>query len=165
MGPDAQLEPTRGEDLDAVIAHAADVLRQRGERMTGPRRAILTVLAERGEHLSAEDVVGRVEAIDPRVHRSSVYRTLDALSAAGLVEHVHLGQSGTAYHLSDGDRAHLHARCHGCGEVVDLPPDLLDPVVGRVRLSIGFAVDPTHVALSGLCAACAGSQVPESTAG
>jgi hypothetical protein len=32
-----------------------------------------------------------VAALVPSVHRSSVYRTLDALTAAGLLQHVHLG--------------------------------------------------------------------------
>jgi Fe2+ or Zn2+ uptake regulation protein len=123
--------------------------------MTGPRRAVLTVLANGGEHLSAEAVLSRVADHDPSVHRASVYRTLDALSELGVVQHVHVGHGGTAYHLVRGDRAHLHAQCRACGAVHDLPPDLLDQVAATLARRHGFHLDAGHVALSGLCRACA----------
>lgn len=143
-----------GDDAAVLVAHVATLLRQRGERMTGPRKAVLTVLARHSGHLSAEQVVASVSVLDPAVHRASVYRTLDALTGLGVVQHLHTGHGGTAYHLADGPGAHLHAQCHTCGALWDLPADLLDAVAGRLARETGFVLDPTHVALSGTCAAC-----------
>lgn len=140
---------------DAVIGAVAARLRERGERMTGPRRAVLRALADRTEHLSAEEIVTAVTAVDPTVHRASVYRTLDALSDLGVVQHVHVGHGGTAYHLVGDGGAHLHAQCRSCGAVRDLPPDLLDGPARRLAGEFGFVLDPDHVALSGQCASCA----------
>jgi Fe2+ or Zn2+ uptake regulation protein len=138
-----------------IIEDVARRLRARGERMTGPRRAVLRVLAERHGHLSAEDVVTAVTRLDARAHRASVYRTLEALSSLGVVQHVHVGHGGTAYHLMVDDRPHLHAQCRSCSTVQDLPADLLDEVAARTVRGTGFVLDAGHVALSGLCARCA----------
>lgn len=143
-----------------AVDTAAALLRGRGERMTGPRRAVLSVLAEDARHLSADQVVSAVATYDPGVHRASVYRALEALSQLGVVQHVHLGHGTTTYALAEG-RPHLHGHCQRCGTVVDLPGDLLDDVAVRLAAEAGFALDPAHVALSGTCRACAATPVPD----
>jgi len=151
--PEAGPAPGPGDDVAVTIDEVAAMLRARGERMTGPRRAVLTVLAEHPGHLSADAVVSRVAAHDPTVHRASVYRTLDALSSLGVVQHVHVGHGLTAYHLVRDGR-HVHAHCRACGTVHDLPPDLLDDVASTLAIRHGFVLDAGHVALSGVCTNC-----------
>jgi Fe2+ or Zn2+ uptake regulation protein len=149
-----QAEP--GQQVQDLVDEVGRLLRARGERMTGPRKAVLAVLAASGGHLGAEDVVTRVAALDAGVHRASVYRTLDALCGLGVVQHVHIGHGATAYHLVHGGDPHVHAQCSSCGAVVDLPPDVLESAGRRMERESGFVLDPTHVALSGTCATCAG---------
>lgn len=139
--------------MTATIERAGALLRARGERMTGPRRAVLSVLGSRRAHLTADQVVSAVGDQDPSVHRASVYRALETLSHLGVVQHVHVGHGTTTYHLADDER-HLHAQCGGCGAVVDLPGSLLQQVADEVERRHGFVLDPSHVALSGLCAGC-----------
>jgi Fur family ferric uptake transcriptional regulator len=143
------------ETAQPLVEHVGRLLRERGERMTGPRKAVLAVLAASGGHLGAEDVVAAVADVDPSVHRASVYRTLDALCDLGVVQHVHIGHGATAYHLVHGGDAHVHAQCSSCGAMVDLPVDVLEGAAERMAREAGFVLDPTHVALSGTCSACA----------
>lgn len=146
-----------GSDPD--LAHeVAARLRAQGQHVTRPRRVVAEVLATAGAHLSAEEVVQAVARCAPDVHRASIYRALEALAVAGVVQHVHLGHGGTAHHLVDlaaDDGAHLHLQCRSCGEVQDAPATLLRAAGRRLRREHGFRLDATHVALSGLCAACA----------
>jgi Fe2+ or Zn2+ uptake regulation protein len=142
-------------DGTALLDSVAALLRAKGERMTAPRRAVLTALSQSAGHLSMEEVVAAVAEAAPSVHRASVYRTLVALSDLGVVQHVHLGHGATAYHLTGADGPHLHAQCRRCGAIQDLPNDLLSEVARRMGAAHGFELDATHVALSGLCAACA----------
>ena len=141
-------------------ADAADDVRERlrasGLHLTAPRRAVLAVLASTAGHLSAEQVVAAVARTEPGVHRASVYRALEALTDAGLVQHVHLGHGATAYHLADRAGEHLHLQCGGCGAVIDAPVQLLGAVRRRLLREHGFALDAAHVALSGRCGACRG---------
>lgn len=164
-----------GADTPRVL-RALEALRRRGERVTPARCAVLRVIdaADRSEeHLTAEQVGARVGAFEPTIHRATVYRTLTALTDAGLLSHVHLGGSGTVYHLVDeqdaayaagpasapGAHAHLHEHAHvqcvSCGKVVDVPPDALEGVARRLETELGFHLDTAHAALLGRCADCA----------
>ncbi|MGA7687819.1 MAG: Fur family transcriptional regulator [Jiangellales bacterium] len=137
---------------DTRLDDALAALRQGGDRVTEPRRAVLQALADLPDHPTAEQVVVAVEARSSGVHRATVYRTLETLTALGIVTHVHVGHGGTAYHLAE--RRHLHAQCHVCGAVVDVPDDVLDGVRATLHEVAGFDLDPSHVALSGRCATC-----------
>jgi Fur family ferric uptake transcriptional regulator len=135
---------------------AMDRLRALGQRSTAARRAVVEVLASTSEHIDAEQIGERVAATHPGVHRATVYRTLDTLTALDVVTHVHTGRGATAYHLAASvtGRHHLHAQCRVCERLFDLPDDLLDSVSERLAQA-GFALEPHHVALSGICAPCA----------
>ena len=142
-------------EVEASIQAVGRLLRSRGERLTEPRRAVLGALAGRRDHLSADELYDRVVVTHPNVHKSSVYRTLEALTDLGVVQHVHVGHGPTAYHLVEDATPHLHAQCRGCGTILDLSADLLDQAARALADQHGFRLDASHVALSGLCRACA----------
>lgn len=161
MQPDRGTDAETDDGIDAgavgepdVVAQIGVLLRARGERMTRPRRRVVQALADHAGHVRAEQVVGLVAASDPTVHRASVYRTLEALTQLGVLQHVHVGHGNTAYHLLRSEGAHLHASCTHCGAVTDLPPGTLRSVAARLSRQHGFTLDPAHVALSGTCADC-----------
>ena len=136
------------------VERATRALRERGQRVTRPRLAVIEALASMAGHPSADAVATAVGGSSDAVHRATVYRTLDTLAELGVVTHVHSSHGTTAYHLADHVEPHLHARSRLCGSVVDLPADLLDEVTARVEEVCGFDLEPGHVALSGLCASC-----------
>jgi Fur family ferric uptake transcriptional regulator len=116
------------------------------------------MLAAGTAHLSADELLEQVSGDESGVHRATVYRTLEGLTAAGVLRHVHLDRGLTAYHLvseAEPEVRHLHAQCVSCGRVVDLPPDVLGETAQRVAQATGFRLDASHVALSGRCRACA----------
>ncbi|WP_328989099.1 transcriptional repressor [Kribbella sp. NBC_01245] len=147
---------TGAKALRDTVEVTAARLRERGERVTPARLAVVEVLAATDEHLSAEQIGERAEGLRPGIHRATVYRALEALGEFGLVTHVHLGRAGTTYHLS-GDLVprHIHLRCSECGTVLDAPGNTLDPVRRKLQRDLGFRLAPEQVALLGTCAACA----------
>jgi Fur family ferric uptake transcriptional regulator len=129
-----------------------EIVRARGGRITAARRAVVEALIGAGaEHITADEVASRVESIHPEVHRSTIYRTLDALEDLGVLNHVHLGHGPSTYHLTAD--THLHAVCDVCGSVVELPPDALDGVARRLARK-GFRLAPQHFAFAGRCRTC-----------
>ncbi|WP_405070705.1 transcriptional repressor [Kribbella sp. NBC_01510] len=144
--------------MTSPVEVSAQRLRERGERVTPARLAVVEVLAGTEEHLSAEQIGERAEELRPGIHRATVYRALDALGEFGLVTHVHLGRAGTTYHLA-GDLAprHLHLRCSECGKVYDAPGDILESARKKVQRELGFHLAPEQVALVGTCKNCAES--------
>ena len=129
-------------------------LRSDGSRLTAARRALVEALVEADDHhVTADDLVAAVHRSAPAVHRSTVYRTLDALEQAGVVEHVHLGHGRAVYHLTD-DRHH-HLVCDRCGTVVEVPEGVVAPLRDELADGYGFVVSGRHFALPGVCRACA----------
>lgn len=142
----------REEAAQDVLAR----LRADGHRVTAARRAVVAALASLPGHPGVEAVHAAVVAETGEVHLATVYRTLDTLEQLGVVTHVHLGHGSPVYRLVTGAEPtpHLHARCGRCGALVDLPPDLLDPVAEVLSRRLGFELDAQHVALAGTCARC-----------
>jgi len=154
------------------VADAVARLRAAGERVTPARYAVLRVVDAADaadEHLSAEQIGSRVAAVEPAVHRATVYRTLTSLTELGVLAHVHLGGSATVYHLAGVDPGgaaaaapshvhypgHAHVQCHRCGRVLDVPPQTFDDVAIRLLDELGFVLDTGHAALLGTCRDCA----------
>ncbi|MDR5699409.1 Fur family transcriptional regulator [Agromyces aerolatus] len=148
----ARLHASAGE---ATVDAAIRALRERGERVTGPRRAVLTVLAEHADHLTAEEVAALLE---PRgVHRATVYRTLDLLAGSGVVAHRHAAGGATRYHLAAmaTGQEHLHGHCLRCDGVIVLPVDAFDQAVAALHATTGFRLDAEQSTFSGVCGDCA----------
>jgi Fur family ferric uptake transcriptional regulator len=147
---------------------ALDLLREKHERVTRARHAVIEVLDSTDDHLAAEEIVARAEASAPGVHRATVYRALATLGDLGLVTHTHVGGSATVYHLAvqtpstQAAATHAHLQCTNCQAVIDIPADALDSLITRVDREVGFLVEPHHAALLGLCADCRGSALSES---
>lgn len=168
------------------VEAALAALRERGERVTPARRAVLSVVdaADRtDEHVGAEEIAARVATMQPAVHRATVYRALTSLAEAGVLSHVHVGGSGTVYHLVSREGAaegaaqgaaeaaaggaayrHLHVQCVSCGRVLDAPAHVLDEAAAQLRSTLGFELETTHAALLGRCADCAGVGRPDAGA-
>jgi Fur family ferric uptake transcriptional regulator len=141
----------------SAVARARPLLRARGERMTRPRQAVIEVLAARTDHLTADEVGALLAAEAADVHLATVYRALESLSRVGVVQHVHVPNGATKYHLTPPltGHDHVHAQCRLCERVIDLPAALLDDVAAALLARHGFRLDAGHVALSGTCADCA----------
>ena len=150
------------------VQAALSLLRDRHERVTRARQAVIEVLDSTQEHLAAEEIIARAEASAPGVHRATVYRALSTLGELGLVTHTHVGGAATVYHLAvpkPADNAasarHAHLQCTNCQAVIDIPVDALDSLISRVDREVGFQVEPHHAALLGLCADCRRSTLSE----
>lgn len=138
--------------VEERVRRLVELLRARGQRLTLARRALLEELAAAGTHLTAEELTGRVCQRVGQVHQATIYRSLDTLERAGLVEHVHLGHGRAVYHLADD--LHQHLVCEACGAVAEAPAGLFTDVQLRLLESYGFAMRPYHFAVLGRCRDC-----------
>jgi len=136
-------------------------MRDRGVRLTLARRSLLEQLVAAEAHLTAEALSDRVQSSVGGVHRATIYRSLEALERAGVVEHVHLGHGPAVYHLADD--LHQHLVCESCGAVIEAPAGLLVGAQRRLAAT-GFRLRAHHFALLGRCADCGPASAPASVA-
>lgn len=130
------------------------MLRQRGQRMTGQRQLIVEAIQAMDGHISVEAVHARVVARFPRINIATVYRTLKLLQDLRLLTHTHFDDGVAQYHRAD-QGIHQHLVCRSCGWEQELELELLEPLGAKLRQRYDFEADLAHFALVGLCRACA----------
>jgi Fur family ferric uptake transcriptional regulator len=130
------------------------MLRSRGLRLTAQRQLVLEAVYALG-HATPDQVHAKVAETAAGVNITTVYRTLELLEELGLVTHAHLSHGATTYH-GVAEEQHVHLVCRSCHQVDDVPGSMLDQLSGDLSDARGFTVDVGHVALFGVCAACAG---------
>lgn len=137
----------------------ADRLRRAGQRVTAQRLVILAALRP-NEHVSADEVLARVEQQLPAVNRSTVYRTLELFRDLGLVSETDLGGGVRQFELIEETRHH-HLICHGCGTITEFDDALVEPLRQALRDHHQFDATVDHLAIFGWCTACAARRAQE----
>ncbi len=138
-------------------------LRARGYRLTPQRQLVLEAVGELG-HGTPDEIVTAVRQTASAVNISTVYRTLELLEELGLVEHTHLGHGAPTYSVATDD-GHVHLVCRDCGDVDEVPPSVVEPVVAALATTHGFAVDVGHFAVFGRCRDCVSAEQARDAAG
>jgi Fur family transcriptional regulator, ferric uptake regulator len=134
------------------LEEALDLVRQHGGRVTSSRRLLLRALFASTDHRTAEELANEVQADDPDVHLSTIYRNLEELERLGVVVHSHFGHGPATYHLAGS--VHGHFVCEECGTLMEVPDSLFDDLARQARSRFGFTIDLHHFALLGRCADC-----------
>ena len=141
------------DDMHGVVERR---LRLIDQRYTSGRRAIVDLLVSAGHPVSIGDIAERL----PGLPRSSAYRHLTDLHAAGLVRRVTASDEFTRFELAeDLTEHHHHLLCMSCGKVIDvtLPASFEQQAaeaIGQLADAEGFQAHSHRLDVLGLCAAC-----------
>jgi len=157
----ATVRITQIEKSDIAREHAARAVRESGGRMTFPTRAVLAILGESDDHLTADDIIAELERRSPGIAPSTVYRVIQRLGELDVIAHVHTGIGPAVYHLRATSHAHLV--CNRCHVISDVSERELGALARSLRRQHGFVLDAHHSALIGLCANCAAEPVAPTT--
>jgi Fur family ferric uptake transcriptional regulator len=136
---------------DARIAEALETLRRHGLRVTAPRKAMLKVLANEHGPFSSEALFQRLKGT--RCDLVTVYRSLSAMEAAGVLRRCDFGDGIHRYEFNAGASHHHHVVCRECrkAEIVDL---CVVDGIERMLQARGYA-NVSHVLdLFGICPDC-----------
>ncbi len=115
------------------------------------RDAIKAYLLRTRDHPTADMVYQEMRAQFPHISLATVYRNLNLLAAQGEILRIP-GPEGDRF---DGDtREHYHFTCRCCGEVYDLPPEIVQTTVHAENVSFGGRIESVHTSFSGICPKC-----------
>ena len=134
-------------------ASTADRLRAAGERVTRQRLVVADALAATGRQATAQDLYEGLRGRAARIGRATVFRTLEALVAAGVARR--LEQEGHVYaYVACRPGHHHHLACSRCGRVEEIGEAYIRPVADRVAADHGFRIDDGRLDFYGVCARC-----------
>ena len=137
----------------ASVTSAVGVLRADGHRISAARRLVLEALFAADGPVSADRLAGGLDGRLPGSDLASLYRNLDTLAEAGIVEHLHVPHGPGLYVLTG--RAAGWAACEACGRVEALDRGAAAHLREAVRGATGFEPGLAHFPLVGVCPACA----------
>ena len=139
----------RGETL-------TDRMRAKGLRMTAQRLILAELLQDAHEHLDAEKAYQLARRRDPRIHRATVYRTLNTLKRLGLVDELDLMHVTGDRHFYEVRPSvfHIHLVCLSCGAVQEPSGSFWQDLRRRVVEENGFRPEVVRLEMGGQCTAC-----------
>jgi Fe2+ or Zn2+ uptake regulation protein len=146
----ACLNSTKDETLQPGQVTA--LLRERGNRITPQRRAILDIIQKQGGHLSADEIYHLARREVPRLSLSTVYRTLELLKDLDLVSELHLAGDHYRYEAQSGE--HQHLVCLNCRKVIEFQCGHCAGIHQKLADQHNFKITSSRVELFGYCEEC-----------
>ena len=123
-----------------------------GLRSTAQRRLVSDIFFKSIGHLSIEDMLEKVRAIDQGVGYATVYRTLKLLKDSGLAFERHFGDGISRYEVADEGEHHDHLICMKCGLILEFENHEIEELQDSVAEKLGGFKIMTHkLELYGLC--------------
>jgi Fe2+ or Zn2+ uptake regulation protein len=140
-----------------VTAATASRLRRAGQRVTTQRLAVANALAASPRQVTAQELWERMRPRHRQLGRATVFRTLEALSEAGLARR--LERDGHVYaYVACRPAHHHHLACRVCGTVEEVGEELVADISRRARRELGFEIEDARLDFYGVCRRCAAGE-------
>jgi len=129
-------------------------LREKGLKLTPQRRLIIDIIHDADTHMTAENLIARVQKKMPGVNKSTIYRTLELLEQSGCVYKSETRDQVIYHHAEEGH--HHHLICSSCGRTIECEESIFLPVKKALGRKYGFQVSFKHIVMQGICDECQG---------
>jgi len=129
-----------------------EALARSGQRSTKQREHIFSVLLEKRDHPTADEVYARAKSDMPTISLATVYNCLETLIETRLIRQVNFEREPTRYCPNLTQHAHFY--CRESGEIVDV--DLSDEAIETLMKALpkGFSARHIDIAYDGKCNGC-----------
>ena len=114
-------------------------LRDAGVRITRPRRIILGILSETGDHPDAMEIFRRAVEIDRGISLSTVYRTMKLLEGIGAI-HRHAFEGGPSRFEPAAGEHHDHLIDIDTGDVIEFQSDRIEELQQEIARALGYEI-------------------------
>ena len=115
------------------------MLRKAGVRITRPRRIILGILSDAGDHPDALEIFRRAVAVDGSISLSTVYRTMKLMEGMGAI-HRHAFEGGPSRFEQAGGEHHDHLIDIESGDVIEFKSDRIEQLQDEIAKKLGYDI-------------------------
>jgi Fur family ferric uptake transcriptional regulator len=125
-----------GEEVRQSVHDAwpqfVDFLKDKDSRITQARRIVFEHVFARHDHFRADDLAAELASGESHVSRGTVYRTLDLMTEAGLVQKIRDKDVHAHYEHIFGHGRHHHLVCDETGEFIEFSSPLIDQEIEKI---------------------------------
>jgi Fur family ferric uptake transcriptional regulator len=129
-------------------------LREHGQKLTGPRVAVLDAFLRLERHVTADELFSAARQIDPTIGQATVFRTIKLLANAGLAREACPDEGARRYEHAFRHAHHDHLICLGCGAVVEFQDTSIEKAQEKIYHAHGYKPSGHRLELQGYCPAC-----------
>lgn len=115
------------------------------------RNLVIECLLELEEHISAEDLHQHLKSRNNNTGLATVYRTLNLLKDAGLVEQKQFMDGKSVFEIISPDSHHDHLICTICERVIEFENEAIERLQEKVAAEFGFRLADHRLDLFGEC--------------
>jgi len=125
-----------------------------GVRATRQRAAITELLDSLDEFRSAQELHDELRRRGENIGLTTVYRTLQAMSTAKLVDTLRTDTGESVYRVCSGQHHHHHLVCRDCGRTVEVEGPTVERWTRAIAAEHGFAQVSHTLEIFGTCPDC-----------
>ena len=118
------------------------------------RNYIIEEFLKLDAHVSAEDLHGVLKNTEHNPGLATVYRTLNLLKDAGLVDQKQFSDGKSVFEVLAPDSHHDHLICVSCHKVIEFENPEIEKLQGEVAQRYGFRLTHHSLDLFGYCSEC-----------
>lgn len=125
------------------------------QRMTRQRTAVADALTSVEDFRSAQQLHELLRDQGHGIGLATVYRTLQALAEAGVVDVLRTDDGESVYRRCERSEHHHHLVCRSCGATVEIDGPAVETWAAQIGARHGYSDISHTIELFGTCAACA----------
>ncbi len=123
-------------------------------KQTKQRQVVIRHFLKLDRHVDADDLYGSIRKAGYNIGLATIYRTLNLLKEAGLVEQRLFADGRASYELLIPNLHHDHLICTTCGKIVEFENKEIERLQAQVAAEQRFTLSSHRLELYGLCARC-----------
>ncbi len=129
-------------------------LRQKSQRVTGPRQAILSLLRQHRHPMTNKEIHAALAKGDCDL--ATIYRSMHLLEQMGMVKRFDFGDGVARFELLTGEEHahHHHLVCTCCADIVEIDDCFAEELEARVAAAHGFKSVTHKLEFFGVCPDC-----------
>ncbi len=131
-------------------------IRAQGLHQTPLKEKILILFEKANEPLTVAELLKKLKRFKLTPHKTTLYRELDGLVEAEILQEAKLHEGVQSYELLHEDHHH-HFICESCKEVVDFENDELEETIVKAIRNLkrrGHVTNDHRLNFYGLCSSC-----------
>lgn len=132
----------------------AKELKENGIKITKQRKAILNILSENDQPMSAEQIFLSLSGDDSPPSLSTVYRSLDILAEKDIITKLSLSEDNKALYEINSNLHRHYLCCLGCSKIIPISKCPLEDYEQTLAEETGFEIAMHKLNVYGYCPDC-----------